>query len=54
VVDVDTDGPAQLTLSELVPGTQVQLDGVPVGAAGGDGRAVVAVPTGQHQVSLAP
>ncbi len=53
-VDVSTDGPSQVTLSGLVPGTLGRLDAAPAGAAGSDGRLTIAVPTGQHRIGIRP
>ena len=41
LVPVATDGPLDLTLAGLMPGTPVLLDGASAGAAGDDGRALV-------------
>jgi len=51
---IDTDGPSNVTLAGLVPGTEVFLDGAPAGVADGDGRAPLAISTGIHEIFVVP
>ncbi len=53
-VQVTTDGASDVTLTGLLPGTQVKLDGVPLGAIGPAGSFAVPVPSGTHTVQLLP
>jgi hypothetical protein len=53
-LEVTTDGASDVTLSGLLPGTQVSLDGVPLGAVGAAGAFTAPVPNGAHTVSLRP
>ena len=43
-----------MTLSGLLPGTQVSLDGAPLGAVGPSGSFTAPVPAGAHTVLLLP
>lgn len=53
-VSVTSDGASAVTLSGLLPGTQVKLDGTPLGAVGPAGSFAVPVPSGDHTVLLLP
>ena len=53
-VEVQSDGPSDLTLTGLLPGTTVALDGTPLGSAGGDGAFTASVPVGDHTLLLLP
>jgi hypothetical protein len=53
-VEVTSDGASDVTLSGVVPGTQVKLDGAPLGAVGPAGSFTVPVASGTHTVLLLP
>src|SRR6185436_10691329 len=53
-VSVSSDGLSDVTLSGLLPGTSVSLDGAPLGAVGAAGSFTVPVPAGAHTVLLLP
>ena len=53
-VAVTSDGASDVTLTGLLPGTQVALDGVPLGVASGTGSFTAAVPAGTHTLLLTP
>jgi hypothetical protein len=53
-VAVTSDGASDVTLSGLLPGTGVSLDGAPLGAVGAAGSFTVPVPSGAHTVLLLP
>jgi hypothetical protein len=53
-VAVTTDGASDVTLSGLLPGSGVSLDGAPLGAVGAAGSFTVPVPSGAHTVLLLP
>jgi hypothetical protein len=51
-VGVTTDGPADLALAQLAPGTPVRLDGRTVANATSGGVAHVLAPAGHHAVDF--
>ena len=53
-VEVTTDGASDVTLTGLLPGTSVSLDGAPLGAVGPVGSFAAPVPAGTHTVLLLP
>ena len=53
-VQVTSDGASDVTLTGLLPGTSVSLDGAPLGAVGPSGSFTAPVPAGAHTVSLLP
>ena len=53
-VEVTTDGASDVTLTGLLPGASVSLDGAPLGAVGPVGSFAAPVPAGTHTVLLLP
>jgi hypothetical protein len=53
-VEVTSDGASDVTLSGVIPGTQVKLDGAPLGAVGPADSFTVPVASGTHTVLLLP
>jgi hypothetical protein len=53
-IEVDSDGPAQVTLTGLRKGAAVQLDGAPVGTVDRHRTVTVAVPGGSSTVTVTP
>jgi hypothetical protein len=53
-VELSSDGASDVTLSGLLPGTTVSIDGAPLGAVGAGGSFTVPVPSGAHTVLLLP
>jgi hypothetical protein len=53
-VQVTSDGASDVTLTGLLPGTSVSLDGAPLGAVGASGSFTAPVPAGAHTVLLLP
>jgi hypothetical protein len=53
-VQVSTDGASSVTLTGLLPGTSVSLDGAPLGAVGPDGSFAAPFPAGAHALLLLP
>jgi hypothetical protein len=51
-ITVQTDGPTQLTVAKLTPGTPVRVGGRPVTSAGAGGAATVNLPAGTTEVAL--
>jgi hypothetical protein len=53
-IEVETDGPAELTLTGLRKGAAVRLDDDRVGTVGRHGTVTVAVPAGTSTVTVVP
>ncbi len=53
-VAIATDGASDVTLSGVLPGAAVSIDGVPLGTASAAGSFTAPVPAGAHTLLLLP